>query len=195
MNLRFIIIFLLSLFVIIFIFFFSQEIIKKFIPDHRFNINSTLNLVNHKNEKITKFNFVGNPSILFFGFTNCPDVCPTTLNDLSLLLDKLGEKGKNLKVYFVTLDPERDTVDVLNDYIPYFGQQFIGVTGEEDNILNLVKNWGIYRKKNLTNKQDYLIDHTASVFLINSEGQFAGTIAYQEKSDVALEKLENLIRK
>ena len=98
MNLRFIIIFLLSLFVIIFLFFFSQEIIKKFIPDHRFNINSTLNLVNHKNEKITKFNFVGNPSILFFGFTNCPDVCPTTLNDLSLLLDKLGDKGKNLKV-------------------------------------------------------------------------------------------------
>ena len=93
------------------------------------------------------------------------------------------------------MDPQRDTADVLNDYIPYFGQQFIGVTGEEDNILNLVKNWGIYRKKNLTNKQDYLIDHTASVFLINSEGQFAGTIAYQEKSDVALEKLENLIRK
>ena len=195
MNLRFIIIFLLSLFVIIFIFFFSQEIIKKLIPDNRFNINSTLNLVNHKNEKITKFNFVGNPSILFFGFTNCPDVCPTTLNDLSLLLDRLGDKGKNLKVYFVTLDPQRDTVDVLNDYIPYFGPQFIGVTGEEDKILNFVKNWGIYRKKNLTSKQDYLIDHTASVFLINSEGQFAGTIAYQEKSDVALDKLENLIRK
>ena len=195
MKLKFIIIFLLSLFLIIFIFFFSQEIIKKLIPDHRFNINSTLNLVNHKNEKITKFNFVGNPSILFFGFTNCPDVCPTTLNDLSLLLDRLGDKGKNLKVYFVTLDPQRDTVDVLNDYIPYFGPQFIGVTGEEDKILNFVKNWGIYRKKNLTSKQDYLIDHTASVFLINSEGQFAGTIAYQEKSDVALDKLENLIRK
>ena len=126
MNLRFIIIFLLSLFVIIFIFFFSQEIIKKLIPDHRFNINSTLNLVNHKNDKITKSNFVGNPSILFFGFTNCPDVCPITLNKLSFIMNELKKEKGKLKVFFISIDPQRDTPEVMKNYLSSFENEIIG---------------------------------------------------------------------
>ncbi len=193
MNLKYILVILFSVVTIGFLFFFSDKIARHVIPSPSFDLDFSINLINHNGEKVSKHNFIGNPSLVFFGFTNCPDVCPTTLNDLSLVLDDLGEKRNYLKVYFITLDPKRDTVRVLSEYIPYFGDQFIGITGEEKEMLKLVKNWGVYRKINKSSLEDYLIDHTASVYLLDSKSKFAGTIAYQENSEVVLKKLKNLI--
>lgn len=172
----------------------SEFVANKFMPATTFNVGAEFSLINHKGEPVNETVFQGYPSALFFGFTHCPEVCPTTLNDLALAKQDLrGDDA--LKVYFITLDPLRDTADVLAEYIPYFGPDFTGITGSEADIQALSKSWGIYAQKSDLSDGGYNIDHTATVFLLDSKGQFAGTIAYGEAQNIAVKKLENLIKK
>ena len=163
-------------------------------PATTFDVGVKFSLINHQGAPVTESVFQGHPSALFFGFTHCPEVCPTTLNDLALAKQELGPNDK-LKVYFITLDPLRDTSDVLAEYIPYFGPDFMGITGSEADIQALSKSWGIYSQRSELSDGGYNIDHTATVFLLDSKGQFAGTIAYGEAQDIAVKKLENLSKK
>ena len=153
------------------------------------------NLISHNGEKITEKIFLTKPSILFFGFTNCPEVCPTTLYDISSWIDELSLSSEQIQVLFVTLDPKRDIATKLNDYLSNFDEIFLGVTGDEKEILNLSKAWGIYRKIIPTDNVDYSIDHTSTIFLINNDKTLKGTIAFREASEVAIRKIQNLIDK
>jgi protein SCO1/2 len=172
----------------------SEFVANKFMPATTFDVGAQFSLINHQGAPVTESVFQGHPSALFFGFTHCPEVCPTTLNDLALAKQELGPNDK-LKVYFITLDPLRDTSDVLAEYIPYFGLDFMGITGSEADIQALSKSWGIYSQRSGLSDGGYNIDHTATVFLLDSKGQFAGTIAYGEAQDIAVKKLENLSKK
>ena len=106
----------------------------------------------------------------------------------SILTEELGFE---IPIYFVTLDPERDTPQQLADYLPYFGNRIIGITGNTDAILSLAKSWGIYRKK-ISTSSGYTIDHTATVFMLSDSGKFQGTIAWGENDQIVKQKLERL---
>ena len=149
-------------------------------------------LVDHKGAPVTEAAFRGHPSAVFFGFTHCPEVCPTTLFELDGWLKKLGDDGKNLRAYFVSVDPERDTAEVMNSYVSNVSDRITGITGEPDKVHAMAKAFGIYSRKVDVEGGDYTMDHTASVILLDSDGAFAGTIAYGENPDAALAKLKRL---
>ncbi|MCA0275312.1 MAG: SCO family protein [Proteobacteria bacterium] len=149
-------------------------------------------LVDQKGQEITEAAFRGQPSAVFFGFTHCPEVCPTTLFELDGWLKQLGDEGKNIRAYFVSVDPERDTAEVMNSYVTNVSDRITGITGTPEKIAAMTKAFGIYSKKVPTEGGDYTMDHTASVLLLNSKGDFFGTIAYEENPTAALAKLKRL---
>ena len=149
-------------------------------------------LVDQKGAPITEAAFRGQPSAIFFGFTHCPEVCPTTLFELDGWLKKLGDEGKNLRAYFVTVDPERDTAAIMDTYVSNVSDRITGITGEPDKVHAMAKAFGIYSRKVDLEGGDYTMDHTASVILLDGDGAFAGTIAYEENPDTALAKLKRL---
>ena len=155
----------------------------------------TYALVDQRGEPVDQTMFQGHPSALFFGFTHCPEVCPTTMAEMSAWFEQLGDEGKDLQAYFVTIDPERDTPAILGDYVSWVSDRITGVTGTPEEIAKIAKAWGVYYAKVPLEDGDYTMDHTASVFLLDDKGQFQGTIAYREDGAVALQKLRNLLAK
>ena len=149
-------------------------------------------LVDMRGEEITEAAFRGNPSAVFFGFTYCPEVCPTTLFELGGWLDQLGDQARNVNAYFVTVDPERDTPEIVNAYVSTFSDRIVGISGEPDKVFAMARSFGIYSKKVELEDGDYTVDHTASIILLDRAGDFAGTIAYGENPDNALAKLKRL---
>ncbi|KQZ15881.1 hypothetical protein ASD44_08035 [Mesorhizobium sp. Root554] len=156
---------------------------------------ASFTLVDQKNQPITEAAFRGQPSVVFFGFTHCPEVCPTTLFEMAGWLKDLGPDGQNLRAYFVSVDPERDTPEIMNTYISNFSDRILGITGDPEKVHAMAKSFGIYWKKVPTDGGDYTMDHTASVLLLDGKGDFAGTIAYGESAETAKTKLKNLAAK
>ena len=155
-------------------------------------------LVDQNGNKITEAAFRDKPTALFFGYTHCPDVCPTTLFELDGWLQKVDPDGTKMSAYFVTVDPTRDTPQIMNDYVSNVSKRIVGISGDPASIQDVIKGFRIYAKKVPIDPNDpngdYTMDHTASVFLLNRGGRFKGTIAYGEDPDVAVKKLENLIK-
>ena len=159
------------------------------------SLKSTLtevNLFSHLGKIVNIKDFKDTPTLLFFGFTHCPEVCPTTLSNLLNNIELLEKNKKNYRVLFVTLDPERDTINILNDYLQNFNSSVIGLTGELNEINKFAKNWNIYWEK-VSEGDDYTINHTATVFMINKKGNFAGTIAWGESDESIKLKLQKLL--
>jgi len=159
------------------------------------SLKSTLtevNLFSHLGKIVNIKDFKDTPTLLFFGFTHCPEVCPTTLSNLLNNIELLEKNKKNYRVLFVTLDPERDTINILNDYLQNFNSSVIGLTGELNEINKFAKNWNIYWEK-VSEGDDYTINHTATVFMINKKGNFAGTIAWEESDKSIKLKLKKLL--
>jgi protein SCO1/2 len=146
-------------------------------------------------QPFTAASLKGAPTMLFFGYTHCPDVCPTTMAEMAVWFDELGAAGKPLRAVFVSVDPERDTPAVINDYVHAVSDRITGVTGTQAEIDKIEKAWAVYSKKVPTTGGDYTMDHTASIYLLDSGGQFEGTIAYEEDQSTAIQKLKNLIAK
>ena len=151
-------------------------------------------LVDHNGEKITEQAFRGKPTAVFFGFTHCPEVCPTTLFELGGWIEQLGSDADKMGAYFVSIDPERDTPEVMKAYLGNFSGHITGITGEPAKVIEMAKDFRIFAKKVELENGDYTMDHTASVLLLDSDGDFFGTIAYQENPETALAKLKRLIR-
>jgi protein SCO1 len=157
------------------------------------------NLVAQNGKPITEQAFRGRPSAVFFGYTHCPDVCPTTLFELDGWLGKVDPDGSKLGAYFVTVDPERDTPEIMNEYVSNVSKRITGISGPPDKVTAMVRGFRVYAVKVPVDAKDpsgdYTMDHSASVYLLDGKGDFAGTIAYQEDADTAVKKLENLIKK
>ena len=135
----------------------------------------------------------GRPHLLFFGFTHCPEICPTTLFEATAWLQDLGPDGDKLDVYFISVDPERDTPDFLATYLTAFDPRIIGLTGTLEEMDKAAKAYHVFYRRVPTDDGSYTMDHTASVFLIKADGTFSGTVAWQENPEVALGKIRRLI--
>ena len=134
----------------------------------------------------------GGPSAVFFGFTHCPDVCPTTLGDIATWQEELGPQAKDLRVFFVTVDPERDPVETLRDYVSWV-PGVIGVSGSSEEIAKAVKAFRIYARKSPTKSGGYTMDHSSTMLLFDRNGQYAGLIGYQEEHERAMTSLRRLL--
>jgi len=150
-------------------------------------------LVDQNGNTVTEASLKGHPSAMFFGYTFCPDVCPTTLYDMTELMAELGPDADRLKVYFVTVDPERDTREVMAEYLAAFDPRFNGLTGSREEIDRIIAGYRVYARKVERDEGPYLMDHTASVYLLDDDGALTGTIDYHEETETALAKLRRLI--
>jgi len=150
-------------------------------------------LTDHEGHPVGPEFLVGRASMVFFGFTYCPDVCPTTLADISGWLDEMGADAQRLNVVFITVDPARDTVDAMANYVSNFHPAIRGWTGAEDQIARVAEGLRISYQKVATEGGDYTMNHTASVFLFDSTGNFVSTIDYHEQRAVAVPKIRRAI--
>jgi len=150
-------------------------------------------LVDEDGKPRTWSDFRGKPVAVFFGFTHCPDICPTTLGELSVLLADLGPRSDDLQVVLVSGDPERDTPEVLNAYLQSFDPRIVGLTGAEVEVERAFSTFRAYRKKVPTEGGDYTVDHSAGVYLYDSDGGFVGTLDMHEDTKVRREKVERLL--
>ena len=146
-------------------------------------------LTDHEGQPVGPETLIGRPSMVFFGFTFCPDVCPTTLSDISDWLDAMGDEADRLNVIFVTVDPARDRVDAMAVYVGYFHSAIRGWTGPEDQIARAAEEFRVSFEKVPAEDGDYTMNHTASVFLFDAAGGFVSTIDYHEPREVAVPKI------
>lgn len=158
------------------------------------SFGAAFTLTDDRGEPITEKALSGHPSLVYFGYTHCPDVCPTTLYDMAGWFKTLGPQADGLKAYFFTVDPERDTPEIMHSYTSNFTDRITGITGDPGEMQKAIKGWRIYAKKVPTPDSGYTMDHTASVLLVDAGGNLRGTIAYQENTDVALQKIRNLLQ-
>ncbi len=139
---------------------------------------SSFSLKDVNNNIITEKSFEGPLTAIFFGFTNCPDVCPMTLNNLNLVVNNLDKKKKEkFKVFFVSIDPERDTPKIIKDYLSSFENKIYGITGNPKKIFVLSKSWGVISEKIFTEDGNYLINHSSSVILLKN-GKYLDRISH-----------------
>lgn len=142
---------------------------------------------------LTRDDILGRPHAVFFGYTFCPDICPTTLFEMTGHLAAMGDAADALDVYFISVDAERDTPQHLGQYLQAFDPRIHGLTGTRERIDEAVAGYRVnYRIHSRTDGGHFLIDHTASVLLFDANGRFAGTIGYGDDADTALAKLERL---
>ncbi|KKC41484.1 hypothetical protein WH87_00625 [Devosia epidermidihirudinis] len=160
------------------------------VTGQEFALNST------KGGAFTQEKLKGTPSLVFFGFTFCPDVCPTTLAEATAIRSELGLTPEQLRIIFVTVDPERDTLAMVKDYVEGFDPSIIGLVGSSlEQTENAKKAFGVFSEKVENEPGDpyYLVNHTALTFLIDANGQFKSTVSYEESKDTALAKVKRLV--
>lgn len=143
----------------------------------RVDINFSLETVN--GDQFNQDKFLKKPSIIFFGFTHCPDVCPSSLQLLSNLIQDLGDDASKINFYFVTADPDRDTKKILKEYLGYFDKKIIGITGDKAELNKLYGALNIYLKRIDLDNNNYTIDHTASFIVLNSNAEIIGTMIHE----------------
>jgi protein SCO1/2 len=135
-------------------------------------VGGPFHLEDQNGRPVTDQDMKGRPFLVFFGFTHCPDICPTTLFDISQVLRKLGPDADRTGALFITVDPERDTPPVLKDYLSNFDPHLRGLTGDQASIDAALRAYRVYAKKVPLQGSDYTMDHTAIVYLMDKDGQF-----------------------
>ena len=134
--------------------------------------------------------------LIYFGFTYCPDVCPTTLIKVSDIIDRLKEDSKEINSIFITVDPERDTPEILSDYVSAFHEDIIGLTGTKSEIDKVAEDWGVYYQKEiLDGEEDYTMNHLDIIFLANANGEFIDYFPPKIQSVLIVEKIRNIINR
>jgi len=141
------------------------------------SIGGPFSLLDDQGKGVTDRDFRGRYLLVYFGYTFCPDVCPTTLQDMSLALESLGAAGDRVQPLLITVDPERDTVEVLADYVPLFHARLRGLTGSAEQVAGAAKAYGVYYAKAAQTGEDdedddYLMDHSTFVYLLGPDGGY-----------------------
>lgn len=148
-------------------------------------IGGPFRLVDQNGAEVTEAALKGKPSLLFFGFTHCPDICPTTLFDVSEIYKALGGDGDKLRAFFVSVDPERDTPAILKEYLSSFDPRLRGLTGDPAAIAAMEKAFRVYSKKVPLDGGGYTMDHTALVYLMDKQGRFVAPFSLKRKPEEA----------
>ena len=164
------------LFIMLPIFLSIQSDKEKYVTSFK---GSKFSLKDMNNNAITDESFQGPLTAIFFGFTNCPDICPMTLNKMDIALSRLKKQNKSLKLFFISVDPERDTPEVVKDYLNSFENNFVGITGEPEKIYLLSQSWGIVSQKIFKDNGEYNVDHSSPVILLKN-GKYVARISHKD---------------
>ena len=156
-------------------------------------VGPSLELVDQSGRPFSGAVLAGRPYVIFFGFTHCPDVCPTTLMTLSNTLQRLGVDADRLRILFVSLDPEHDTPEQLRQYLAAFDARIIGLTGSEAQIASAAKDWKVFHNKIPEDDGSYTIVHSAYVYLMDRANRLVGTMGFQDSEEEQAAKLRSLI--
>lgn len=152
-------------------------------------IGGPFRLVDQDAKPVSELDFKGKPSLVFFGFTHCPDICPTALFEMSEVLRKLGPDAGHLNVLFITVDPERDTPAVLKDYLSSFEPQVRGLTGDPAAIAAAEKSYRVYARKVPLEGGEYTMDHSAVVYLMDKNGKFVAPFKLERTAEQSAAEL------
>lgn len=156
------------------------------------SIGGAFQLTSHAGQQVTESVLLGKPHLVFFGYTNCPDVCHTTLFEMSEILRALGPNA-NIGAIFVTTDPERDTPQVLKDYLANFDSRIIGLTGDRAQIDAMLRGYRIYAKRAPGKEEDYSVDHSSAVYLMDKNGHFITAFNVGRKPEEAAKDLQRYL--
>ncbi|WP_320203634.1 SCO family protein [Agrobacterium rosae] len=156
-------------------------------------IGKPFSLVSHKGQIVDNGVMDGKPYLAFFGFTHCPDICPTTLFELTDLMAELGSAADKFNVIFISVDPERDTETMLKGYMTSFDPRTMALRGTPEPTATAVKAFAAYSRKVPTEGGNYTIDHTAGVYLMDADGSFKGKLDMHEPREVRLQKIRRLV--
>jgi protein SCO1/2 len=159
------------------------------------SFGKTLELSDHNGQRRTLADFKGKVVAVFFGFTHCPDVCPTTLVEMANVMKELGGDSGRLQVLFVSVDPERDTAEVLKRYVPAFHPSFLGLTGNADEIARAAKEFKIYYQKQKLPSGGYTMDHSAGTYILDDEGRLRLFAQYGAGAPTLLHDIRQLLKK
>ena len=164
------------LFIMLPIFLSIQGDKEKYVASFK---GSEFTLKDMNNNVITDESFQGPLTAIFFGFTNCPDICPMTLNKMDIAISRLNKGNKSLKLFFISVDPERDTPEVVKDYLSSFENNFVGITGDPEKIYLLSQSWGIISQKIFKDDGEYNVDHSSPVLLLKN-GKYVAKISHKD---------------
>lgn len=164
------------------------------VGDTRPNSEATFRLTTQTGQTFTERDLLGKPHLVFFGFTHCPDICPTTLAELTVLMEKLGPDADKLLPIMISVDPERDTQAILKAYLSSFDRRIVALTGSGQEIDKAIAAFKAFARRVPIGDSDYTMDHTAGVLLRKADGSMGGVLDMHESEDVRLEKLRRLVR-
>jgi len=156
-------------------------------------IGGPFTLTDDTGATVTEKDLSGKPSVMYFGYTFCPEVCPTTLTDLSRWIKQLGPDADKISYVFVTIDPQRDTAKVMHEYVSAFDKHIRGFTGTPEQIARIAQEYRVYYKRIPSDDGNYAMDHSSLIYLMGPDGKFVSMIAYQEADASAVAKLRNLV--
>jgi protein SCO1/2 len=156
-------------------------------------IGGPFSLIDQSGKPFTEANLKGKWQLVFFGYTHCPDVCPTALNDLSLALDQLGPKKNEIGIVFISVDPERDTPAVLKSYVESFDGPIVALTGSLDAVARAAKDYRIYYAKHPRADGGYDMDHSALIYVMDPQGRFAATFTPDDSVEKIVARLQKLL--
>jgi protein SCO1/2 len=156
-------------------------------------IGGPFQLVDQSGQTVTEKNLQGRPSIIFFGFTHCPDVCPTSLFEMSEVLRAMGKDADRVNAFFVSVDPERDTPAAMKDYLSSFDPHLKGLTGDAKDIAKMTTAYRVYAKKVPLKDGDYTMDHTALIYLMDRDGRFVAPFNLKRSPEDAAADLKRYL--
>jgi protein SCO1 len=156
-------------------------------------IGGPFHLIDQNGKPVSDTDLKGKWQLLFFGYTHCPDTCPTALNEISLALDRLGKKRDEVEIVFITVDPERDTPQVLKSYVESFDAPIIALTGNPDQVAQAAKAYRVYYAKHPRPDGGYDMDHSAVIYIMDPQGRFTATFTPDATADAMAERLQKLL--
>ncbi len=150
-------------------------------------------LVDDRGRPVDQSIFQGAQAVMYFGYTRCPEVCPTTLYEVADWLKGLGTQGQDLKVYFFSVDPERDTPEIMHGYVTAFTNRITGITGKPEEMRKVVDGWMVYAEKVPSDNGDYHMSHTMSLLLVGADGRLKGLIPYGTGREEAMKTIRDML--
>jgi protein SCO1 len=156
-------------------------------------IGGSFQLTDQNGQAVTEKNMQGQPTLIFFGFTHCPDVCPTSLFEMSEVLRAMGKDADRVNAYFISVDPERDTTEAMKDYLSSFDPHLKGLTGNPDQVAKVISAYRVYARKVPLKDGDYTMDHTALIYLMDRGGRFVSPFNLKRTPDQAAADLKNYL--
>jgi len=156
-------------------------------------IGGPFQLTDQNGKMVTDADLKGKWSLIYFGYTHCPDACPTALNDISIALEELGAKRDEVRPVFITVDPERDTSEALKSYVTSFDAPILALTGTPEQVAQAAKGYRVYYAKHPEAGGDYSMDHSSVIYVMDPEGRFTASFTHESTPEQIAERLKKLL--